>query len=162
MFTVAKRGRNPQFDEPMVPRHFELPESINDALVSESKRLGKDQVRIVREALSVRFGLGEPTPDTEQTSEQTSLRELKDLLQQAISDSLRLKLSARDRADLLLMARRMGYEDAEDLVEDLAKRALDAPKEAEEFIRRRVRAEVAKQRKAEEEGRGDNETRRAA
>ncbi len=79
---MAKRGRPKKMTEPLVLRHFELPESLNLKLIEATKPApqqphGRDAVEIVREAL------------LEKLDKEGQAESIEDQVKRAVSEALR-------------------------------------------------------------------------
>lgn len=72
----------------------------------------------------------------------SSMAEIKAMFQEAIGNFVRLKINDRDKADLILFARKHGFEGTEALLEAMAARVVVAPREAEKFLYGEVDAEI--------------------
>lgn len=72
---MAIRGRPRKHREPLVKRHFDLPKSINDRLVTDQR----DAVEVVRHALAREYGLLDENEQSSVSGMDAILREIREL-----------------------------------------------------------------------------------
>ncbi|BCM91856.1 hypothetical protein IAD21_03733 [Abditibacteriota bacterium] len=140
-------GRPRGYDEPIVTRHFDLPESLNSRLVKHSKRIKKPAVRIVQDALERALpaeGAATPREDhtTEPQNEQGSSFDfqrgleatLRSVLSDVLVESVPVPVDRMRRRRLQELASKLGFANEQELARDLIFRALENPEATRAFL----------------------------
>lgn len=159
-------GRPLKFGEPLKRREFKLPESMGERLTLEARRRGRDVSDIVREAIQAEFDKADKKAPTETADNKTATLEgltelpasLREEIQRAVqaafseavrSSGMQVKLSKKEQEGLRAFSASLGYMRPEELVEDMARRALEKEHQpvVEEMIFGKGRRAVAEQRK---------------
>lgn len=140
---VATRGRPPKFNEPLITRHFDLPESLNDSLVKAGR--SKAQADIVRDALAEYLD-----KSSKKTDLATELTDIKAMFEQKQAGRVCIDVGEETRQELQEFGKQFGFAEPSHFVYSLVAAAVDkSPEEVHEWILGDVTREVEKKLKEE-------------
>ncbi|RYX86637.1 hypothetical protein EON83_00195 [bacterium] len=140
---AVSAGRPSSYDEPLKKRNFDLPLSLSDRLNMHSKRTKKPAVRIVQDALNrvlpPEAGEGEFSEVVEIPAVSAGITplELESTLRSVYTDifhSVPVSVDRVRRGKLQDLADQFGFASVEDLLQDLAFRAIENPRSAASFL----------------------------
>lgn len=134
--TTGRIGRGLKFGEPLVKREVRLPESLNTRLINAARDRKSDISDVLRMALDKELSEPETSPSRPSKAEPPSDFEstLRNVLSDVLVNSIPVTVDRVRRSRLESLAEELGFAHVEDLVQDLAFRAIENPKNAASFL----------------------------
>ena len=134
-------------DNPKVKKMFELPLSLANALEEAAILFRVSQVSLAQKAIErhlTQIEAGLIPASTESETQQQTLQPhleseqmratLRDVIAEVFVHSIAVPINSRHRTQLDVLARDLGYPETAGLLEDLGRRALENPRDAENFL----------------------------